>query len=989
VNPTFIIILFWIQLQVCAYAQTYVVDNWQIEQGLPSNSIINIAQSSDGYLWVGTNGGLARFDGLKFNVSDIANTGVLTSNRITSVSEDKSKRLWLGTYGGGLCYLDKGKFFRFDLEPYTSNYISTGIVYQLRNEVIITTAYDGFLTFKNNKLTHFKKYQNLSLGDLLGITKESDTSLILNMHYHLLRYTNGVLSISPLQQLLPPNTAYIHHIDVIPGSQTIIGIISLTNRKGNYLFLIQNNQFILSKKSFDINQATIDIDHNNQLYLRNYKSVYKLDIAGNEFVINKLIDANEYGMKFITDFFVDREQNYWIGTTEQGLFRLKHNPFSTIDFQEGVIQNSVITVAKDETGNIWWATPTYQLNKLKKDGTVVRVPVQNVNYWTILPNADSVLLGGAVNGIEVLKTSGSYAIPYPINGWTHALMFYGSNLLCGSYQHFYVYRNGKWLTQSEINKKLDSKRITRFYIDRNDNLWILAELGIYKADTAFNIQTIYEPVDKAVHARCIFEYQDAFLIGTYGNGLIVIKDNRIQTLNSTNGLVDNTISEILQIKNRFWLAGNKGLSAADVSDMNQILLGKSTELKTVLYDRSDGLKVSEFNGGTQTNKVHMHDNVFAFTSMNGLNVVDFDKIESNKVIPQIVIERIVANDSLINHYEPFSIKYDNNRVEVEFTSLSLVSAKNNRFKYMLDGYDMDWKSAGTERKVTYTNLPPGMYLFKVIGSNNTGIWNEQGASISFYIIPPFYMTTWFRVLIVILLLTSLIFITFITIKIIQRKEKERILINEIEQKARFNAIMDTEERERKRIAEDIHDGIGPLLSTVKLNLSLAERKHADENLITAKAQLDSITNELRNITYNLIPSTLHAFGLNVAIKEFVEKQFSGLPIKTYFDEAGTIMLPIYHQTVLYRVIQEIIHNIIKHSNCTEIRIHLVNDSDEITIMIEDNGIGFDVAESLLKKQSRGLKNIQERCKAINAQLIVDSSIGNGATFIITLQSTQT
>jgi signal transduction histidine kinase len=549
-----------------------------------------------------------------------------------------------------------------------------------------------------------------------------------------------------------------------------------------------------------------------------------------------------------------------------------------------------------------------------------------------------------------------------------------------------VYRNGKWLTELPIVKKLDSKRITRFYIDHSNHLWILSEFGIYKADTALNIQTIYEPTGKALHARCIFEYNDAVLVGTYGNGLIVIKDNQIRTINSTNGLIDNTISEILLIKNRFWFTGNKGLSAADTTEMNLILQGKSNELKTVLYDKSDGLKVSEFNGGTQSNKVHLYKSVYAFTSMNGLNVVDFDQIESNKVIPNIVIEKIVANDSIIEPYNPFSLQYRNNKIEIEFTSLSLVSSKNNRFRYMLDSYDTDWKSAGTDRKITYTNLPPGNYIFKVIGSNNTGIWNEQGSSISFYVIPPFYMTTWFRIISISVLLLFLVLSIFIAIKIIQRKEKARILINEIEQKARFNAIMDTEERERKRIAEDLHDGIGPLLSTVKLNLSLAERNHIDDNLLTAKNQLDTITNELRNITYNLIPSTLHAFGLNVAIKEFVEKQLGKLHIKIYFDEVGKIILPDYHQTVLYRVVQEIIHNIAKHSSCSEIRIHLINDNSEITIMIEDNGVGFDVSQSLLKKESRGLKNIQERCKAINAKLIIDSSINNGATFIITLKS---
>jgi signal transduction histidine kinase len=230
------------------------------------------------------------------------------------------------------------------------------------------------------------------------------------------------------------------------------------------------------------------------------------------------------------------------------------------------------------------------------------------------------------------------------------------------------------------------------------------------------------------------------------------------------------------------------------------------------------------------------------------------------------------------------------------------------------------------------------------------------------------------------------------VKLRKALEKEKTLLKKInqQQKGQLAAIIDTEEKERKRIAADLHDGLGQLLSSVKINLGVASDKIRDQNMTEtatlvakSKAAIDSITSELRNISYNLLPPSIEQFGLASAIEEEVNKLSVDPNRRIYFDHSlkDTKFDPRL-EVVVFRVFQELLNNALKHSKATEITLQLIQHAKELVFMIEDNGQGFDYEKGLLKKDSSGLKNLQSRINLINGKIKIDSRPGTGTSVII-------
>jgi signal transduction histidine kinase len=406
-------------------------------------------------------------------------------------------------------------------------------------------------------------------------------------------------------------------------------------------------------------------------------------------------------------------------------------------------------------------------------------------------------------------------------------------------------------------------------------------------------------------------------------------------------------------------------------------------VQATLYDKSDGLTVSEFNGGTQNTSEMIGPGQYAFATINGLTIVDFDKIPYNSTAPKISIEQLTTDGKIIDIQEDIYLPFEQNNIEITYTALSFTSPKNNQFKYQMIGYDKDWRDAGTGRKAVYTHLPPGGYTFMVIARNNDGVWNTEAKTLKIHIIPPFYLTSWFKILLFLTIIGAIFGLIVLIVRRIREKEKINMTIERERQQSRLQAILETEEAERKRIAEDLHDGIGPLISTVKLNLSMAEQQlPRSELILNSQNQIDSIANELRTITYNLVPTSLSAFGFVTAVQEFIDKLKPESRIQFYFEAIGTPQLESSSQVILFRVVQELINNSIKHSDCTEITMQLIQDNQTFRVMMEDNGKGFNLESGFSKHQSRGLKNITDRCKVLEAHLNFDSKIGRGTSVTI-------
>ncbi|MBN4081760.1 hypothetical protein JYU23_01385, partial [bacterium AH-315-C07] len=355
------------------------------------------------------------------------------------------------------------------------------------------------------------------------------------------------------------------------------------------------------------------------------------------------------------------------------------------------------------------------------------------------------------------------------------------------------------------------------------------------------------------------------------------------------------------------------------------------------------------------------------------------------------------------YYLPYNISYTKEIVlsyresvfSFEFAAMHYSNQRKNQYAYKMEGFEENWNYSGNRRFATYTNLEPGEYTFLVKGSNNDGLWTKDRsdmANIKVIITPPFWRTWWFYMLSsMVTVISLLLFINYREKRL--RREKGILLENQVlskkineHQKELINTIVNNQEADRKRIAGELHDGLGSLLSTIKYNLDAAkdntEQNQREYHYKTSTELLDQACTDLRNISHEMIPGSLLKLGLVPAIDDFLEKlsrstqlkiHFNTYKIEERFDESVEI--------ALFRIIQESVNNIYKHAEATEVNIEMMKHEDVLNVIIEDNGKGFN-KDQLNEDAGIGLKNMETRVSYINGKFEIDSTPGHGTNIIV-------
>jgi len=447
-------------------------------------------------------------------------------------------------------------------------------------------------------------------------------------------------------------------------------------------------------------------------------------------------------------------------------------------------------------------------------------------------------------------------------------------------------------------------------------------------------------------------------------------------------LLNKEINSITEDNNgHLWITTNNGLIEFD-------------PLKGILntYTISDGLQSNEFN----PNSVFKTENGEIFIgSINGLNVFHPDSIIHSNYSPPVVVTDFqvfnhpapVGPESLlkssISTVKEIILPYDQNVFSFQFAALDYNIPEMNQYAYKMEGFDKDWIYSGTRRFVTYTNLDPGEYVFHVKGTNSDGVWNEKGIQLSVIINPPFWQTWWFRGIVFLFFIGAAAFIYKWRISNLEKEKKS--------QEEFSKRLIQSQEEERKRIASELHDSLGQNLLIIKnravLGLKSEETEFEKKQLNEISANASSAIDEVRRIAYNLHPYQLERLGLTKAIRSIIENLETSTEInfKLEIDNIDNLLKP-EEEINLYRIIQECINNIVKHSESREAVISIIK-GDGITITVNDNGKGFSTESVIVTSDGRkgfGLKNLQERVKLLKGELIIDSSENKGTKIQINI-----
>ena len=475
----------------------------------------------------------------------------------------------------------------------------------------------------------------------------------------------------------------------------------------------------------------------------------------------------------------------------------------------------------------------------------------------------------------------------------------------------------------------------------------------------------------------------ALWIGTSGGGLNRYKDGKFSTITSRDGLYDNLAFVILNDGyGNLWMSGNRGVYRAELQQLNDFADGKISLVTSYAYGTADGMLSRECNGASPAGW-KTRDGTLWFPTVRGLVSVNPQPFDGEP--PTVIIERAEIDRRIQPLNELVELSPSQENLEIKYTAISWQRPQQIKFKYRLEGLDNEWINAETRRTAYYSHLPAGEYTFHVIADNGEGIWNETGKSLQIKVLPPFYRTWWFYIL-----SFALVFgVLFAVVRYrISQVEKARRMQEDFSRK-----LLASQENERQRIAAELHDTLGQSLLIIKNRVALAqtdidEKETVEEQLGELSQSAAAAIDECREIAYNLRPYQISRFGLSKTLAGIFRRieEITPISVTTQIDDVDDL-LNAEAEINVYRIVQECVNNIIKHSEATEALLAIKRNGDEILILIEDNGRGFvlgDEAKKASKNGGFGLIGIAERVKMLDGVYEIESEIGSGANIRIKL-----
>jgi signal transduction histidine kinase/ligand-binding sensor domain-containing protein len=971
----------------------YLHDVWTTENGLPQNDAKQLIQTRDGYLWVGTYGGLVRFDGIRFTVFDTGNTPELRSNRIVALAEDRDGTLWIGTQNGGLTSYSRGEFktyttkdglpdesvFDIEADPQGNVWLSPGGLLRLTDGhfTLYTTrdglpsngtgdlcgAPDGSIWFRSGGfIMHFHdgRFDRYGIKDLPGdwnfkvssMTVARDGSVWLSTGYGLVTLQNGSFTV------ITPNRN--SNAPVMPG---IVVVQIYKDRAGNLRLLTPSGL-----AHYEDGKVILDTP---------IPALSRLNI----------------GLWTVRSVMEDREGNLWVGTGGMGLHRFRLRQVTAYTAETGLSDQGFVPVTGDGAGGLWLGS-TDSITSLYhfQDGKFTPFNV-NAQVRSLYLDHMGTLWIGTDKGLYQLR-DGRLITDHPLNPELRETIVQAiwedraGNLWVGTgtdeKQNGALYRLNEVTTKYQTSEGLVANDVRFIMEDRQGALWVGTTRGMsrFKDERFINYTTEQGLSNNFV--REIHEDADGTLwIGTYGGGLNRFKDGHFTSITTRNGLFDNIVSRILEDNHdNFWMSGNRGIYRASRKELNDFADGRIPSVTSISYGVEDGMKINETNGGAQPAGWRTPDGKLWFPTIRGIVAIDPSNL--NPLSPPVYVEQVLIGKTPANLLHPIEVRPGQGDLEIHYTGLSFVAPEKMRFKYKLDGYDRDWVDARERRVAYYTNISPGSYTFRVMASNNDGVWSTQDATIRIVVIPPFWRTWWF---------VSLVLLSLIAVVVVAYRR--RILKLEranLAQQAFSRQLIESQENERKRIAAELHDSLGQQLLVIKNRALLA--LHTSESHEEAVGELNEISDatsqaldEVREIAYNLRPFQLDQLGLTKALESMLKKvsHTSGIDFSIMIDTLDGLYSK-EAEINIYRIVQESANNIVRHSEATRAEVEITRDGRGVTIKIHDNGKGFaiDSFASPMQGAGLGIVGISERARILGGKHSFESAPGAGTTIIITL-----
>ena len=798
-------------LSPCAFANLdprlaitqYTQDVWGTDAGLPQNTILGVSQTADGYLWLATEEGLVRFDGVRFTVFDKENTPLLQANDIRALLVDRSDNLWIGTNGGGLTRFKDGQFTTFTTKDGLANDAILSLHEDANGVLWIGTDGGGMSRFANGKFQSFSTKDGLPDDAVFSICTGPDGSLWVGTHAGLARLKNNRFTSYSTKDGL--------------GKDDIRSVYA--DRRGDVWIGTNGGGLARLSEGHFVTYTTKDGLPGNMIWSLTEDVSGSLWIGTGDGGVTRFRDGHysSYSTKLglpsekVWSTFEDKEGNLWLGTSS-GLVRLKGGPFTTFTAKEGLSSDVILPVFEDREGAIWIGTAAAGLNRLK-DGKVTvyttREGLPSDSVFSINQDGSGTLWAGTRKGLAQLKDGHFRAIAgLPNEVVQCSFTDHNGDLWIGTRGGLSRFNAGKFITFSSKDG-LSNDNVHSIYEDASHVLWVgTGGGGLARFENGrFTSYTRSSGLSNNVIWVIAGDDTGALWLGT-NYGLNYFKDGKFTTFTTRNGLFDDAIFLILDDhRGNLWMTSNRGVFRVAVTDLLSFAQGKTQLIRSVSYGVADGMKSKECNGGFQPMGWRSKDGKLYFPTMKGLSALDPQRLDGNPIPPNVVIEQVVVDHKNFSPNKLVQLPPGKGEMEFQFTALSLSAPEKIRFKYMLDGFDKDWVDAGTRRVAYYTNIPAGEYKFRVIASNHEGVWSEKNVFSAITLQPHFYQTYTFALICSVF--GAGIFVVAFRLRMRQLRANETKLVLLVDERTRAlahqaRALQESEKRFRQ-LAENIHE----------------------------------------------------------------------------------------------------------------------------------------------------------------------------------------
>jgi len=964
----------------------FTIDVWGTDEGLPQNSVIAMTQTRDGYLWLGTLDGLVRFDGIRFTVFKGSDNPGLNSSRIIKLFEDSHDNLWIGTETAGVAFIKDGLAKSLDIGGDTREGRLTSACEDSSGAVWLYTA-DGQLGRYRDGRMEIGNFAAQQFSSYRQVIQEKSGPLWVGVDWGLYGFgTNASFESRelPLEHVLPAAK---------------LDFVLASDREGYWRLADGRVQ------KWKTNRLELDLG------------------------------TYPWGSAPVSAACEDQQGNLVVGTRGAGLCWFDAEGKATcLSTKEGLSNNHILSLHTDREGSLWVGTDGGGLNRIKRKGFDAIEESRLLVVQSVCDDGQGGLWIGS-NGGEVGHLKGG------------ELKWFGTSqgLMDFSVRAVFVDRNqkvwvGTWSAvgpglfqlhdgrfQQAPGSEVVNPEVSAIYQDRSGKLWVGTQGGLACwSENTWKVFTTREGLSSDVVRAVIDDREGNLWIGTGGGGLNRMREGRFTKFRRTDGLPNDNISSLYADEDgvlwigtssglgRFhdgrwtryttreglisnsigyliedgqgylWIGSYAGLMRVEKKSLNDVARGLATSVLCRTYGKQDGLQTGECTQGSQPAACRTDDGKLWFPTVKGLVSINPAQLNRNTNQPPVIIESVLIegqeqNTNGLRAARPLAITIpaSKERLDIQYTSLNLAAADRARFKYRMEGLDRmegnetRWTDAGKDRIVRYPKLPPGSYRFQVTACNEDGVWNQAGSALAVTVLPPFWQTWWFLTTTALGLLGVVVAgVHYLSTQKLQRQ------LGKLRQQEAL-------EKERSRIARDLHDQLGANLTQVSLLGEMVEADKDSPTEVEAHGRQISQTSRettraLDEIVWAANPSNDTLDGLITYACKYAQEYLAVAGLRYRLDAPSQLPAASTPPEVRHNVFlafKEAINNIVKHAQASAVQVRLRLEANRFTLEVEDDGrgpVGMDE-----KTGRNGLRNMRKRMEDIGGGFSISPGADGG------------